>query len=64
MRALQQLTSTVGKDENMEKSKSGDVHLWSNMIHLEVWLLSICRLSLGNVLEVLTSVFCAGTESC
>ena len=62
MRALQQRTSMVGKDEYMEKSKSGDVNLLSIMIHLEVWLLSICRLILGHVLEVLTSVFCTGRE--
>ena len=52
MRALQQLTSMVSKDGYMENSWSGDVNLVSIMIHLEVWLLSLCRLSLGLVLEV------------
>ena len=62
MRALQQLTCMVGKDEYKEKSWSGDVNLVSIMIHLVVCLLSLCRLSIGNVLEVLTSVFCTGRE--
>ena len=52
MKALQQLTSMVGKDEYMIKSKSGDANLWSIMIDLEVWLLLLCRLSLGHVLDV------------
>ena len=51
MKAIQQLTSMVGKDEYMTKSKSAN--LWSIMIDLEVWLLSLCRLSLGHVLDVL-----------
>ena len=62
MRALQQLTSMVRKDEYSEKSKGGDVNVLSIIIHLEVWLLSLCRLCLGHVLVVVTSVFCAGRE--
>ena len=61
-RALQQLTCMVGKDEYKEKSWSGDVNLVSIMIHLVVCLLSLCRLSIGQVLDVLTPVFCAGRD--
>ena len=62
MRALHQLTCMVGKDEYKEKSWSGDFNLVSIVIHLVVYWLSLCRLSIGHVLEVLTSVFCAGRE--
>ena len=52
----------VGMDEYKEKSWSGDGNLVSIMIHLVVCLLFLCRLSIGQMLEVLTSVFCAGKE--
>ena len=62
MRALQQLACMVGKDEYKEKLCSGDFNLMSIVIHLVICLLSLCRLSVGHVLEVLTSVFCAGRK--
>ena len=43
MRALQQLTCMVGKDEYKEKSWSGDVNLVFIMIHVVVYLLLLCR---------------------
>ena len=62
MRTLQQLTCMVGKDEYKEKSWSGDVNLVSIMNNLVVCLLSLCRLSIAQVLDVLTPVICAGRE--
>ena len=41
---------------------SDDFNLVSIVIYIVVCLLSLCRLSIGHVLEVLISVFVAGRE--
>ena len=48
------MTCMIGKDEYKEKSWSGDFNLVLIVIILVVCLLSLCRPSIGHVLEVLT----------